>query len=157
LHYDLVRPGIAVYGLPSVPDPSGANWGLRPAMAVTTTLALVKRVPANHGVSYAHEYVTPHTTVLGLVPVGYADGVFRSAGGRASVAIEGRRYGIVGRVCMDQFVLDLGPDSTVKEGDVVTLIGPDGPTAREWADACGTIDYEIVCRFGGLRPKMGDA
>ncbi len=157
LHYDLVRPGIAVYGLPSVPDPAGANWGLRPAMAVTTTLALVKRVPAGHGVSYGHEYLTPGETVLGLVPVGYADGVFRSAGGRAFVTIEGRRYRIVGRVCMDQFVVDLGADSTVREGATVTLIGPDGPTAREWADAAGTIDYEIVCRFGGLRPKTGGA
>ncbi len=157
LRYDLVRPGIAVYGLPPVPDPSGAKWGLRPAMAVTTTLALVKRVPVGHGVSYGHEYVTPQETVLGLVPVGYADGVFRSAGGKVSVAIEGHRYPIVGRVCMDQFVIDLGPDSTVQEGAVVTLIGPDGPTAREWADAIGTIDYEIVCRFGGLRPKTGNA
>ena len=157
LHYDLVRPGIAVYGLPPIPDPDGANWGLTPAMTVTTTLAMVKRVHGGQGVSYGHEYVTPRDTVLGLVPVGYADGVFRSASGKGEVAIDGRRYPIAGRVCMDQFVVDLGPDSPVREGATVTLIGPDGPTAREWADASGTIDYEVVCRFGGLRPKVGRA
>ena len=156
LRYDLIRPGIALYGLPPVPDPAGKNWGLVPAMSVTTTLAMVKRVPAGRGVSYGHEYTTPRETVLGLVPVGYADGVFRSAAGRAEVAIRGHRYRIVGRVCMDQFVVDLGPDTAVKEGDPVTLIGEGGPTAGDWAAAAGTIDYEIVCRFGMLRPKTGD-
>ncbi len=157
LTYDLVRPGIAVYGLPPVLDPDGGDWGLRPAMTVTTTLALVKRVDAGHGVSYGHDYVTDRETVLGLVSVGYADGVFRSAGNRAEVGIGGKRYRIAGRVCMDQFVVDLGSGSTAKEGDTVVLIGPGGPTAREWADAVGTIDYEVVCRFGGLRPKAGRA
>ena len=71
------------------------------------------------------------------------------------MAIRGRRYRIAGRVCMDQFVVDLGPVTECVVGDTVTLIGPDGPSAREWADAVGTIDYEIVCRFGGLRPQGG--
>ncbi|MDN4471548.1 alanine racemase [Demequina zhanjiangensis] len=154
LHFDLVRPGIAMYGCPPVEDPDGALWGLRPAMAVTTRLALVKPVHAGQGVSYGHEYTTDRETVLGLVPVGYADGVFRSCGGgRAEVAVRGSRYPIAGRVCMDQFVIDLGPDTEATEGDEVILFGPDGPTAQEWAAAAGTIDYEILCRFGGLRPK----
>ncbi len=156
LRYDLVRPGIAVYGLAPVADEDGSGFGLAPAMSVTATVALVKKVPAGHGVSYGHDYVTDAETHLGLVAAGYADGVFRSAGGRADVAIRGRRYRIAGRVCMDQFVVDLGATTDVEAGDTVTLIGPDGPTAREWADAAETIDYEIVCRFGGLRPK-GDA
>ena len=153
LHFDLVRPGIAVYGLPPVEDPAGDRFGLRPAMAVRSTVVLVKDVPAGQGVSYAHQYVTPVPTTLGLVCAGYADGVFRAAGNRAEVEIRGRRYRIAGRVCMDQFVVDLGPATEVGEGDVATLIGPGGPTATEWADAVDTIDYEIVCRFGGLRPK----
>ncbi|WP_084074124.1 alanine racemase [Demequina sp. NBRC 110052] len=154
LHFDLVRPGIAMYGLPPVQDPDGRRFGLRPAMRVATRLALVKPVPAGHGVSYGHEYVTERDTVLGLVPLGYADGVFRAAGGgRGRVAIGGREFPIAGRVCMDQFVVDLGPDATAQAGDEVTLIGADGPSATDWAEAIGTIDYEIVCRFGGLREK----
>jgi len=155
LHFDLVRPGIAVYGLPPVEDPAGENWGLIPAMSVESTLALVKDVGAGQGVSYGHDYVTPYPTTLGLVSAGYADGIFRAAGNRAEVSIRGRRYRIAGRVCMDQFVVDLGPVSEAVAGDTVTLIGPGGPTAREWATAVDTIDYEIVCRFGVFRPKVG--
>lgn len=155
LHFDLVRPGIAVYGLPPVDDPEGQGFGLEAAMRVTSELVLVKRVEAGQGVSYGHEYVTDRDTVLGLVSAGYADGVFRAAGGRAEVSIRGERYRIAGRVCMDQFVVDLGPDTSCEVGDAVTIFGPEGPTARDFADATGTIDYEVVCRFGCLRPKAG--
>jgi alanine racemase len=154
LRFDLVRPGIALYGLPPVADPSGEGFGLEPAMSVTSLVALVKSVRSGQGVSYGHDYVTERDTYLGLIPAGYADGIFRSAGNRAEVSIGGARYRIAGRVCMDQFVVDLGPATTVAEGDVVTLMGAGGPSAREWADACGTIEYEIVCRFGGMRPKV---
>lgn len=153
LHFDMVRPGIAIYGLPPVHDQGGSNFGLTPAMSVSSTLVLVKEVQAGQGVSYGHEYVTPFPTSLGLVSVGYADGVFRAAGGVADVMVRGRRFPIAGRVCMDQFVIDLGPATEAVAGDVVTLIGPEGPTARDWATAAQTIDYEVVCRFGGLRPK----
>ena len=153
LHFDLVRPGIAIYGLPPVADPAGGGFGLEPAMRVTASLALVKDVEAGRGVSYGHDYVTPARTRLGLVTAGYADGVFRSAGNRAEIAVRGARHRIAGRVCMDQVVLDLGADSPAVAGDTVVLIGPDGPSATEWADAIGTIDYEIVCRFGCLREK----
>ncbi len=153
LHFDLVRPGIAVYGLPPVEDPSGLGFGLEPAMRVTATLALVKDVEAGRGVSYGHDYVTRTRTRLGLVSAGYADGVFRAAGNRAQMAVGGQRFTIAGRVCMDQVVLDLGPGSEARAGDEVVLIGADGPTAAEWAEAAGTIDYEIVCRFGCLKEK----
>ncbi|MFW2512988.1 alanine racemase [Demequina sp. SO4-13] len=153
LHFDLVRPGIAIYGLPPVVDPSGERFGLTPAMTVRSEVILVKDVPKGHGVSYGHEYVTPYPTTLGLVSAGYADGVFRSAGNCAEVAIRGRRYRIAGRVCMDQFVVDLGPATEVCVGDPVTLFGQDGPSATDWAHAIDTIDYEVVCRFGALRDK----
>lgn len=153
LHFDVVRPGIAVYGLPPVEDPRGETWGLQPAMSVTSRIVLIKQVPAGQGVSYGHDYVTSQPTTLGLVSAGYADGVFRSVGNVAQVAVRGRRYTIAGRVCMDQFVIDLGAQTDVAVGDEVTLIGAGGPSAPEWAAAAGTIDYEIVCRFGGLRPK----
>ena len=153
VHYDLVRPGIAIYGLPPIDDPQGENFGLRAAMSVTTRLDLIKSVPAGHGVSYGHDYVTEEATLLGLVPAGYADGVFRAASNSGPVHINGRRLLVAGRVCMDQFVVDLGADATAEVGDTVVLIGPDGPSARDWAAAIGTIDYEVVCRFGGLRQK----
>lgn len=154
LHFDVVRPGIALYGLPPVADPQGKNFGLTPAMSVRSEVILVKNVEAGQGVSYGHEYVTPHATTLGLVSAGYADGVFRAASNRAYVEIRGERYRIAGRVCMDQFVVDLGPDSPVRSGDIVTLFGEGGPSATEWAQAADTIDYEVLCRFGVLRDKV---
>ncbi|MCU1432571.1 MAG: alanine racemase [Actinotalea sp.] len=161
--YDLVRPGIAVYGLSPVPDLGGpADFGLRPAMRLEADLALVKAVGSGHGVSYGHAYTTSGPTVLGLVPIGYADGVPRHASGvddrlGAPVLVGGRRLGVAGRVCMDQFVVDLGPDATERAGDRVVLFGPgdDGePTAEDWARAAGTISYEIVTRVGERVPRV---
>jgi alanine racemase len=111
----------------------------------------VKRVPAGAGVSYGHTYVTPAATTVGVVPVGYGDGVPRHASSVAPVLAAGSVRPIAGRVCMDQFVLDLG-DDPVAAGDPVVLFGTgdDGePTAQDWAEACGTISYEIVTRIGG--------
>ena len=148
--YDMVRPGVAVYGL----DPLGGDprpYGLRPAMTVQARVALTKRVPAGTGVSYGHTYATTRETTLALVPVGYADGVPRAGGNRAPVLAAGARRTIAGRVCMDQFVLDVG-DAAVAPGDRVVLWGPgdDGePTAQQWADAVDTIHYELVTRVGG--------
>lgn len=162
MHYDLVRPGLAVYGLSPVPHLGGpADYGLRPAMRVEAELALAKAVPAGQGVSYAHAYTTPRDTVLGLVPIGYADGVPRSASGTARawggpVQVGGRRLGVAGRVCMDQFVLDLGPDAAETSGDTVVLFGSGDhgePTAEDWARVVGTISYEIVTRFGSALPR----
>ena len=150
-HFDLVRPGLAVYGLSPVPDLGDpAHFGLREAMRVTARLSLVKRAPAGQGVSYGHEHVTDGDTVLGLVPMGYADGVPRSAGNRGPVLVGGERTTVAGRVCMDQFVLDLGPEFAGSAGDEVVLLGrgADGePTAQDWAEAAGTINYEIVSRM----------
>ncbi|MCU0283013.1 MAG: alanine racemase [Candidatus Nanopelagicales bacterium] len=150
-HFDLVRPGIAVYGV----SPGGElgrpeRYGLRPAMTLRARLALVKRVPGGQGVSYGHEYVTPDETTLGLVPLGYADGIPRAAGGRGPVLAAGRIRRVAGRVCMDQFVLDLG-DDRAGEGDEVVLFGSAArgePTAEDWAVAAGTIGYEIITRLG---------
>ncbi|MGZ4551625.1 MAG: alanine racemase [Blastococcus sp.] len=148
--YDMVRPGVALYGL----DPLGGNaadHGLRPAMTVRATVVLTKRVPAGVGVSYGHTYSPRTETTLALVPVGYADGVPRAAGNRAPVLAAGAQRTIAGRVCMDQFVLDVG-DAPVAPGDEVVLWGPGDrgePTAQQWADAVDTIHYELVTRVGG--------
>jgi alanine racemase len=156
-HFDLVRPGIAVYGLSPVPDvATSAQLGLRPAMTLTASLVLVKRVPAGSGVSYGHVYTTATGTTLGVVPLGYADGVPRAASNVGPVWAAGRRRTIAGRVCMDQLVLDLGDDEA-RVGDEVVLFGPGGdgePTAQDWADATGTISYEIVARVGPRVPRV---
>ena len=155
-HWDLVRPGIAVYGLSPVPDQgSSADFGLRPAMTLTSTVALTKRVPAGSGVSYLHRYVTERESTLALVPLGYADGVPRSATNVGPVQLRGRRRTIAGTVCMDQFLLDVGDDDVIA-GDEVVLFGPghDGePTAQEWAELLGTISYEVVTRVGARVPR----
>ena len=155
-HYDLVRPGIAVYGLSPI---AGRTFGLRPAMTARARVALTKRVPAGQGVSYGHTYVTERETTLALVPLGYADGVPRAASNAGPVQLGGRRRTVAGRVCMDQIVVDVG-DDPVAAGDVATLFGPGddgGPTADDWAEVAGTINYEIVTRFGSTRvPRVYD-
>jgi alanine racemase len=151
--FDLVRVGGGIYGLGTMPG--GPPAWLRPAMTARTRLVQVKRVPAGSGVSYGHRYVTKTDTTLGLVPVGYAEGVPRAASGVVQVHVAGRRRTIAGTVCMDQFVVDLG-DDPASAGDEVVLFGPGDagePTAQEWADTLGTISYEIVTAFGGLWPK----
>ncbi|HEY2271176.1 MAG TPA: alanine racemase [Jatrophihabitantaceae bacterium] len=152
-HFDLVRPGIAVYGL--TPVPQEGDFGLRPAMTLRARLASVKRVRAGEGVSYGHVYTTQRETTLALVPLGYADGIPRHATNVGPVAINGARFTVSGRVCMDQFVVDVG-DLPVSEQDDAVLFGPgtDGePLAQDWADAIGTIHYEIVTRIGPRVPR----
>ncbi|WP_030983164.1 alanine racemase [Streptomyces sp. NRRL WC-3744] len=156
-HFDLVRTGIALYGISPSPElGTPADFGLRPVMTLSASLALVKRTPAGHGVSYGHHYVTPGETTLGLVPVGYADGIPRHASGTGPVLVGGKWRTIAGRVAMDQFVVDLGGDEP-PEGSEAVLFGPGDrgePTAEDWAQACGTIAYEIVTRIGTRVPRV---
>jgi len=156
-HFDLVRPGVAVYGLSPGPAVGSAReLGLRPAMRLRAEVALVKSVPAGQGVSYGHRYTTETSTTLALVPVGYADGVPRHATNVGPVQVNGKRFVISGTVCMDQFVVDVG-DHQVEVGDEAVLFGPgdDGePTADDWAAAVGTINYEIVTRVGARVPRV---
>ena len=152
--YDMVRTGIAVYGLSPIPELG--DFGLRPAMTLTARLAQVKRTAPGSGVSYGHLYVTERETTLGLVPLGYADGILRNGTNRAEVLAAGRRRRIAGRVCMDQFVIDLG-DDPAESGDEVILFGPGNhgePTCQEWADSLGTITHEIVTRIGSRVPRV---
>ncbi|MGW4490198.1 alanine racemase [Amycolatopsis sp. NPDC004368] len=150
LHFDLVRPGIAMYGLNPVPQ----HEDLRPAMTFRAAVALTKRLPAGESVSYGHTWTAVRDTTVALVPAGYADGVPRSLSGRMDVWLGGRRREVVGRVCMDQLVVACGDDAPAV-GDEVVLFGAGGsgePTAREWADKLGTIDYEIVTSM--YRPRV---
>jgi len=146
LGYDMVRPGIAVYGLSPIPE--RGDMELRPAMTLKCPVAHVRSVRTGDGVSYGHTWIADRDTTLALLPIGYADGVFRTLSGRMNVLINGRLRPNVGRICMDQFVVDLGPDAAdVAEGDEAILFGPgtDGePTAQDWADLLDTIHYEVV-------------
>jgi alanine racemase len=155
-HYDLVRPGVAIYGLSPGPEVGRASdLGLRPAMRLRADVALAKRVPAGQGVSYGHRYVTDRETTLALVPLGYADGIPRAATNVGPVSIGGARFTVSGTVCMDQFVVDVG-DAVVEAGDEIVLFGAGDagePTADEWAAAVGTINYEIVTRIGPRVPR----
>ena len=155
--WDMVRPGLSVFGLSPVPDlGTEADFGLRPAMRATARAAVTKRVPGGQGVSYGHTYLTTGETTLVDVPLGYADGIPRHASGTGPVQIRGQRFTVSGRVCMDQFVVDVG-DLPVEPGEEVVLFGTgeDGePTAQDWADAAGTISYEIVTRFGPRVPRV---
>jgi len=149
-HFDLVRAGIACYGLTPI---EGVDFGLRPAMTARAKVIYAKRVQAGAGISYGHTYVTQQPSTVAVVPFGYADGIPRHASGIGPVQINGVRYQIAGRVCMDQFVVDVG-DADVREGDEVILFGPGGagePTVDDWALAAGTINYEIVTRIGASR------
>ncbi|WP_329441395.1 alanine racemase [Streptomyces canus] len=156
-HFDLVRAGIAVYGISPSPELGvPADFGLRPVMTLSASMALIKQVPGGHGVSYGHRYVTPGATTLGLVPVGYADGIPRHASGAGPVLVDGKWRTVAGRIAMDQFVVDLGGDEPAT-GTRAVLFGPGDrgePTAEDWAQAAGTIAYEIVTRIGTRVPRV---
>ena len=148
-----MRCGIASYGLSPAPDVvTAAELGLVPAMTARARLALVKRVPAGASVSYGHTWTAQRDTTVGLVPVGYGDGVPRHASSTAHVLAAGAQRQVAGRVCMDQLVVDLGDDTRGRPGtrSCCSATARDGaPTAQDWAEACGTISYEIVTRIGG--------
>jgi alanine racemase len=146
-HYDMVRCGIALYGLSPFSDNKAKEFGLTPVMCAEAKVVQTKRVPAGSGVSYGYLYHTERETTLALVPIGYAEGVPRNATGKAKVCINETLYTIHSRIAMDQFVVDVG-DASVSPGDRVVIFGDCGPSADDLADAAETINYEIVTRIG---------
>lgn len=150
-YFNLVRPGVAIYGISPGPQVGQApDHDLSPVMRLRAPIVLIKKVPAGTGVSYAHQYHTLSETRLALIPAGYADGIPRSASNKGPVLINGKQFSVAGRVCMDQFVVDIG-DTSAKIGDDAILFGdPENgePSVNDWADAAGTINYEIVTRIG---------
>ena len=158
-HKNIIRWGIGLYGLsPDVINMGDSkSLGLKPAMKLFAKLQLVKAVKAGQSVGYGGTAITKSDTKLGVVTLGYADGVPRNANNSAGIFVAGKRAPIIGRVSMDQFVVDLGTDSSAKTGDEVIVFG-DGSqgeyTIDEWAKACGTINYEIVTRIGVRVPRI---
>jgi alanine racemase len=149
--FDLVRCGIAVYGIPPAPGLDGVA-DLRPALTLASDVSFVKDVGPGEPVSYGHRQQTTAHTVVATVPIGYADGVFRSLPLLGQeVLIGGVRRRMLGVVTMDQLMVDCGPDADVKVGDPVVLLGAQGEeriTPDEWAARLGTISYEVVCAIG---------
>ncbi|MGH2811109.1 MAG: alanine racemase [Actinomycetota bacterium] len=145
-HLDLVRAGIAIYGIYPSPDLSDRTV-LEPVMSLKSRVGLTKRLPAGEPISYGQRYTTPREATIATIPVGYADGLPRSLTNRGEVLIGGRRYRISGAVTMDHFLVDVGDDD-VKAGDEVVILGRQGSeeiTAQEIAERLGTIAYEVVC------------
>ena len=158
-HFDLVRLGISMYGLsPDIETMGDSNkLELKPVMQLRSQIHLVKDIPAGSQVGYGGTAITKSDTKLAVIPMGYADGIPRNANSLAGVLIGNKRAPIIGRVSMDQFVVDLGNDSIARAGEWAYLIGSEGAggyTADAWAKACGTINYEIVTRIGARVPRV---
>lgn len=150
-HYDMVRIGVALYGLSPFADHHSAEYGLKPAMTARAKVTQVKRVDAGTGISYGYLARADKDTTLALVPIGYFEGLPRNATGKAEVSIQGKRYKISARIAMDQFVIDVGDDE-VAAGDIAVIFGDPAsgvPSADDLAAAGETINYEIVTRMGG--------
>ena len=153
-HYDLVRPGISLYGLPPSPD-THLPAAIKPALTWKTRLTSVRTFPSGHGISYGHVYSTSKVERIGSIAIGYADGFRRVTGNVALV--RGKRVPVVGRVCMDQCMLQLDevPDAAI--GDEVVLLGGQGSeyiSADEIAGRWGTINYEVVCGLSTRLPRI---
>ena len=155
--YDLVRLGIGMYGVPPSTPGSAAALGLTSVMTLRSRLALVKMIPAGQSVSYGSSWTAQRATRVGLVPLGYADGVPRSASGRAEVLLAGVRCPVIGRIAMDQFVIAINDRiDDARAGDEVVVFGDEAsgaPTADDWAVASDSIGYEIVTRVSGRVPR----
>lgn len=156
-HFDMVRAGLAIYGLAPADHLDPADFGLRPALTVTAPLVMVKKVPAGTGVSYEHQAITHEPRYLGLIPLGYADGIPKGVSGRSLVQIAGRKVSVIGKVCMDQFMVDLGPDASgIEVGDTAVLFGdPAGgaASADDWGAAIGSHGDEIINRIAPRLPR----
>ena len=159
-HFNLVRPGIVLYGYP--PPPEAGKGRYLPVMELISRVGYVKTVPAGSTLSYGSRYVTERTTDVATIPIGYADGYRRSFTNLAPVWINDKLHRVSGTVCMDQFLVDLGPNSGVKAGNPVVIFGPPAsdrevqpPTAADLADLAGTISYEILCGVSARVPRLG--
>ena len=155
-HFDMVRAGIIIYGLE--PSSDIRNKGkLKPCLQLKSVVSHVKTIPDGTDISYGRKFTAEKEMKIATVPIGYADGYSRLLSGKGNVLIKGTRCPILGRVCMDQLMVDVSHIEKVNTGDLVTLIGTDGAetiTADELAELTGTINYEIICDIGARVPRI---
>jgi alanine racemase len=155
---DLVRPGIMVYGFR--PDPATpATVPLKPGMSLLSRVSFVKRVAAGTSIGYGRTWVAPVDTFVATIPAGYADGFNRLFSNRGRVLVGGKSFPVVGRVCMDQTMVDLGPETDVAVGEEVVLMGRSGEleiSCEEWAEKLGTITYEVTCQVNARVARVSD-
>lgn len=153
-YFDMVRSGLLLYGY----FPGGVksnHFSVRPAMELRAEVALVKRVPAGASIGYGASIALQNESYIALVPLGYADGIPRTLKNGVEITINDRRYPLIGRVSMDQVTVDLGSERRVNAGDTAIFFGAEGAaTAEDWAEAAGTISYEILSRIGGRVPRL---
>lgn len=152
-HFNLVRPGLVIYGLHPKED---MKTKFNPVLSLKTRIVFIKSMPKGRGISYGHDYVTKRKTTIVTLPIGYGDGYPRNLSNRSPVLIGGERFKVSGRICMDQLMVDVG-DLPVRTGDEAVLIGSQGKysiTAEELARLSGTIPYEIVCGLGSRIPRV---
>lgn len=153
-HFTMIRSGIALYGVSPDPDvASASHLDVRPVMSISARIAMVKTLQRGDGVGYGHTWRASGTTRVALIPVGYADGIPRSSGNHAQINVHGTRVPVIGRVAMDQFVVELG-DVAAQPNDVVHILGNGAPSAEEWGSWSHTIGYEIVTRMGTRLPRV---
>ena len=154
---EMVRPGIMLYGLLPSDELINRHIDLKPAMQIKSKIAQVKKVPEGFAISYGHTYVTPHETTIATVPIGYADGYNRLLSSRGVMLVSGHQSPVVGRVCMDQAMIDVGGIDGVREGDEVVILGKQGDqkiTAEMVAKQIGSINYEIIASLMDRVPRI---
>ncbi|AEJ20604.1 alanine racemase [Gracilinema caldarium] len=154
-YFDMVRPGLLAYGYPPIPE-LAKTVPVQPVMELQTHVVFMKKVYPGEAISYGRKWQASQETVIGTLPIGYADGLPRRLSGKLSLSIGGRRYPLVGRICMDQCMIDLGMDSPVRRWEPVTVFGGTeaDPTAAELSELLGTIPYEITCGINKRVPRV---
>ena len=156
-HMDMVRAGIAIYGMYPSDEVDHNSVKLTPAMEIKSCITYIKEIEAGTAVSYGGTFVADHTMKVATIPVGYGDGYVRSLSGKGDVLIHGNRVAILGRICMDQFMVDVTDIPDVQEDDEVTLLGSDGAeciTMEELAEKSGGFHYEMICDIGKRIPRV---
>ena len=154
MHLDMVRPGVILYGMYPSDEVDKSRLDLKPAMTLKSTVTHIKDVPAGRGVSYGREYITEGTTKIATVPIGYADGYLRKLAKEGKMIVNGTLVPIVGRICMDQCMIDVTNVNNIDRGDEVIIFGSTGVTIDDLASWLETINYEVSCVIGKRIPRI---